>query len=215
MFRIVGVIEQWRFGMKPSRILFGLLIAAAVGGCTGSTGNIGTNVGFNNAEAAALALENEVIAAQLAEGVTTSAEMPISDVVTYDGYLHGYVGGGSGPDFEHYASLEMTADFGAETISGSVTNMYTDLPGFLTPLGTATVTGTLDDSVDGGDIEFTATGTFVGTDRTADYLTTADGDFIGDTTTYAFGDHTSDFDWVTGPDAGDTSFSDGEWSVQD
>ncbi|MDD9923148.1 MAG: hypothetical protein OXQ92_12865 [Boseongicola sp.] len=198
--------------MRPTHVLAGLLGSVALAGCTAGGGLLGTNVGFDNAEAAQLAQENDIILLQVNEGDTLSAEIPLAGNATYSGFVHGYNGGGTGPDLEHFGELDMTVDFNTETISGTISNVYTDLPGFLAPSGTAIVTGTIDNTLDGGDISIDALGTLVGTGATADYDFSGNGDFIGDTAQAAIGSHTTDLIWIGGPDTGTTSFSDGDWT---
>ena len=176
---------------------------------------LGGNVTIAQAEAAENALIDRVDDIFVAEGLTTDVELPITGTANHTGIIHGFNGGGSGPDMVYFADLSVDVDFDTDTATGEITNFVTDLPGFENPTGTAPVAGTI--GVNGGFaiIDFTAAGTLTGTNATADYdVMTTSGDFIGDSAQAARGLHESDFIWLTGPNVG-TTISDGDWNIEE
>ncbi|NNE80952.1 MAG: hypothetical protein HKN18_11845 [Silicimonas sp.] len=191
-----------------------LSLAAVLAGCSTTTtpGSKGVSplVAAANEEAAATMRIDNLFAA---EGTTQQTELPTGNA-TYEGLVHGDTGGGSGPDLEYYADLTLEVDFDTDGITGTVDNVRTDLGGFITPSGSAPVTGSVSMAPGDAELSFAATGTLTGVDRTATYDLNADGDFIGDTAQAARGTHTTDFIWTAGPDTGDTSWSDGDWLAE-
>jgi hypothetical protein len=201
--------------MKPYATpvaLTATLLLAACGG-TGDTGLAGKTIA--QARTAENALIDRVDDVIVAEGLTDFVDLPGSGTPTYTGIIHGFNGGGDGPDLEYFADLTLTANFSNDTVGGNVKNFVTDLPGFANPSGTAPVTGTITNDAGLAGIGFGASGTLTSGSTTAAYSTvTTSGTFAGFDADVAFGDHESDFLWLAGPNAGTTSLSDGDWNVE-
>ena len=189
-------------------------LALLLAGCSSSKTPVGVGPSpIAAAQAEEDAAEQRVEDIFLTDGNTQQTELPSGDV-TYTGLVHGFDGGGTGPDMEYFADLTLEVDFDNDAIGGNVDNFRTDMTGFASPSGNAPVIGTVSAGVGDATLDFTADGTLNGASRSADYQLFADGNFVGDNAEAARCTHETDFDWLTGPDTGDTSFSDGHWTVE-
>ncbi len=199
------------------------LLAATVlvSACTGATRTLGPGKTLGEFEAEYTALSVAVDDIFTAEGTTQFDDLPDTagaDTASYTGIIHGDMGGGSGPDLEYYADMTMNADFDNNTVSGSLENFVTDLSGFTAPTGTATITGSISEDLSGdAHIDLSASGELVqlSSATAADFNTTNTfGHFGGTDASVATGEHESNFLWTSGPNSGTTSWSDGEWYLQ-
>ena len=207
--------------MRLMTIVPVITAVGAVSACSGNTLTFGPGKTLGQFAAEHQALETNVDAVFTAEGTTQFADLPDTagpDTASYEGTIHGELGGGgTGPDLEYYADMTVNADFDANTVSGSLDNFVTDLGGFSSPDGSASITGSISQDV-GGDahIDLSATGTLEQTSSatSADFYTTNTfGHFGGTDPDVARGQHESNFEWTSGPNTGDTSWSDGFWYI--
>ncbi len=194
--------------------IVGTLLALAACGGSGA-GQLGRTFSETvDAEANLVARVDDILVNQ---GTTDFADLP-GGTATYKGFIHGFdVSSGfpTGPDLEYYADLRLNTNFNSRTLTGSITNMVTDLSGFTSPSGSATVNGNITNVGGTANLDFTGSGTFSQGIRRADFGTDSTfGTFVGTAPRAAFGDHESEFDWTAGPDRGDLSFSDGDWNVE-
>ena len=207
--------------MQLKFVIQALAAAGVLSGCTGNTLTLGPGKTFAEFEAEHDALETSVGTVFTDEGTTLFDDLPDTagdDTASYEGTIHGEFGGGSGPDLEYYADMTMNANFDTNTVGGSLDNFVTDLAGFSAPDGSASLTGTISEDLPGGEahIDFAASGLLeqTSTATSADFYTSnAFGHFGGTDPDVARGTHESNFEWLTGPNTGDTSWSDGDWYV--
>ncbi len=205
-----GMIVQ--AGIFIRNLNVALLGAGLLAGCA-TTGAPRPNVNLENAKDEEALLVQRVEDIFLTDGETQTAELPGGDV-TYTGQVYGFNGGGSGPDLEYTADLTLEVDFDNSDLTGTVENFETDLGGFASPVGSVAVVGSVTDTGGLATLSYGGTGNLVGVDRTATYATLGTGNFIGDNAEAARGTQLTDFNWLTGPDAGDTSQADGRWTVE-
>lgn len=189
-----------------------LAVGVLLAGCTANSGIIGASA-LDNAAIEEAALIQRFDAIFATDGATDRTELP-AGTASYDGLVHGELGGGSGPDMEYFADLSLDANFDTDSVSGTVDNFRTDVPGFTAPSGSVAVAGLLPVAIGDATLNFTGNDDLTGSGRNANFDIDADGGFVGDAAEAAGGTHTTEFLWLTGPDTGDTSWSDGHWTVE-
>ena len=204
--------------MKILRLCGAFLLLVGVGACGGSnTKTVRVWLGPDATEEDALAATEELGAAVLdvfeTEGFTSFEDLPVGSPV-YSGIIAGEEGGGDGPLVNYIADLRLTADFGASTVDGTISNFLTTLPGFDDPNGTINVNGTIQsDSFGDATVNFIGSGGLVQGSVAAEYdVWTIDGYFGGTTAQALIGEHETEFFWVSAPtalDDGTISWSDG------
>lgn len=205
--------------MQHYRMISALAVASALAGCSGGTGTLGPGETFAQLAARHAALETSVDNLEAAEGETLYADLPDTagaDTATYTGTIHGTPTGGvdSPPDVEYYADMTMSADFDTNALTGTVTNMKTELSGFTSPEGSASFSGSIQNTTNAA-ITGTFSGTFQQGANIAEVQTNAfSGSFIGYDPTAASGTHETDFQWQAGGDYSGTSWSDGDWFLE-
>lgn len=191
----------------------GFVALVVTAGCSASTATVGRSAMDVAADEEA-ALQQRVDDLFATDGNTQQTELP-AGTATYTGLVHGFSGGGTAPDVEYYADLSLEADFDTDSVSGTVDNFRTDMTGFTAPSGSAAVAGAISTGPGDALLGFSANATLTGTDRSADYtITTTSGNFVGDNAEAARGQHETEFLWLTGPDTGNESWSDGEWTAE-
>jgi hypothetical protein len=168
--------------------------------------------GATEAEAIAAidALETEVDGVFRADGTTDYTALPTGSA-TYTGLIYGSEigGGGSGPDMDYAADLDLTVDFATYGVTGQVYNFVTSITDFNNPAGTIDVTGDVTDGGPDALISFSGNGLLTGTNGvTAEYVVGANGEFGGTDGSVLAGSQETNFNWQTGPDAGTESWSD-------
>lgn len=205
--------------MKFLHIFGSAIVAVSLAACSSSTRGtvplIGANATLAEAEVAFDELEASVIALSVLEGNTLEANLPAGDA-TYQGIISGGDGadGGIG-DVTHYGDLRLSTNFATTDVTGSITNVVTDVVDFENPTGTIDVTGNI--SNDGGvaTIDFAGSGPLVGDGVEANYnLLGADGNFVGTDGAGIEGSQDTDFVWTLGPDVGFPDISDGNWYAE-
>ena len=188
---------------------FCLLLAACGGG--GGAPILGADATYDEAEVAYAELFDEVDVIFQREGVLQTVDAP-NAVKTYSGLV---IGEGSdfpfdGPTIGYAANLELEVDFNLGDIEGELTNYTTNLAGFTNPEGTMNLVGGLGTDIDGfTSANFGGSTTLTNGAVSADASVFGEGNFTAGGAEAAFGFVFSDFVWVTGPDAGTTSFADG------
>jgi hypothetical protein len=162
------------------------------------------------ANAAIDALETEVFGVFRADGPTDYTALPTGSA-TYTGLIYGSEigGGGSGPNMDYAADLDLTVDFATDGVTGQVYNFVTSITDFNNPAGTIDVAGDVFDGTPHALISFSGNGLLTGTNGvTAEYVVDANGEFGGTDGSVLAGSQATNFNWQTGPDAGTESWSD-------
>jgi hypothetical protein len=189
-------------------------VTSIMAGCGGgdSEKQLLLGPGANEAEANAAidAIISEVDDVFIADGTTEYTALTTGSV-SYTGLIFGYTeAGGTGPEIDYAADLELAVDFDTDGVTGKVSNFATSLTDFENPSGTISLTG---DVVDGGpnaEIYLSnSSGVLTGTNGvTAEYFVDGSGVFGGTDGNVLSGNQETDFEWLTGPDTGTTSWSD-------
>jgi hypothetical protein len=200
--------------MKSMRLLGSTALLALLAACGGNGLQplIGADATLIEAETAFGELETRATDIQVAEGDTLFVNLPTGDA-TYQGIISGGDGAGGVGNVTHYADLSLSTDFDTNDVTGSITNVVTDVVDFENPTGTINVTGSITDGGPNAAINFNGSGALVGTGVEADYvLLSANGGFAGTDGAAIGGNQATDINWTSGLVGGE--ISDGDWYAE-
>lgn len=202
--------------MKTTKLLGSTALLALLTACGGSDSGlqplIGAGATLPEAETAFSELETRVSDIQFSEGDTFYVDLPTGDA-TYRGIISGGTGAGGSGTVTHYADLSLSTDFDTDDVTGSITNVVTNVVDFENPTGTINVTGTISDGAPIAAINFSGSGSLVGTGVEADYvLLDASGDFAGIDGSAMGGFQATDINWTSGLVG--SEISDGDWYAE-
>jgi hypothetical protein len=200
--------------MKSMRLLGSTALLALLAACGGNGLQplIGADATLIEAETAFGELETRATDIQVAEGDTLFVNLPTGDA-TYQGIISGGDDAGGIGGVTHYADLSLSTDFDTNDLTGSITNVVTNVVDFENPTGTINVTGTISDGGPNAEINFNGSGALVGTGVEADYvLLNANGSFAGTDGAAVGGFQATNIEWTSGLVGGE--ISDGDWYAE-
>ena len=203
--------------MKFLHIFGSTIVAVSLAACSSGTRGtvplIGAGATIAEAEVAFDELEASVIALSVLEPNTPTASLPTGNA-TYQGIVSGGAGavGGSGA-VTHYGDLRLSTDFATTDVSGTITNVVTDVVDFENPTGTIDVTGNISDFGGDATISFSGIGSLVGNGIAADYdILSTSGNFVGPDGAGIEGLQETNIDWTLG--GAGLPVSDGIWYAE-
>ena len=206
-------------GARPVLIALAAALLASCGaqGTTGDGSYLGPDTSFAEAGAIFDQLDTRVQGVFDAEGVVPFADRP-SGSATYRGVVEGISGPGASaraPEFDYYAEMVLHAEFDGLSVSGSLENFVTTMPGFEKPEGTITLeSGPIRDIRGELWFQLDDSGTLSTDEHTATVTFMSDGSFGGTDASVVSGSFSTEFSWREGPNNGETSSAPGELRLE-